>query len=278
MQTRSSPNVETLRKLAKHASIEDYEKMPKTALFKKLKESRNLDRLMRAEKRASLIEKAPVLKRCREESDEESGEDPVPSSKAKRPRLNKIDPIMLTPIGKKKTFKFTRPNGTIIQYQVDTLIDYLLSSGDFIEPESRIPLSDEHLTEIDSLAKDLGLNKPSVLAAKNNTNLYSQVKFKRDALLALERCAGESITDMLDLVENEDPEEAQAELLMKEFPTFTDYFRQMRDSDREYAAKCMAHWRLFIAGPPNRPNKDRAGLLQMVKHFLKNCEQGNFVY
>lgn len=139
-------------RLAKHVSIADYEKMPKTALFQKLKESSNFDRLLRAEKRANLVDKTtPVQKRSREEVDEEFTDEVSSSPKQKKARLNKTDPIMLTPIGKKKTFKFIRPNGTIIQYQVEPLIDYLLSSGDFIEPESRIPFNDEHLTEIDSL-------------------------------------------------------------------------------------------------------------------------------
>jgi hypothetical protein len=183
---------------------------------------------------------------------------------------------MLVPIGKKKTFKFSRPNGTIVQFNVDTLIDYLLTSGDFHDPETRLPFSDANLCEIDSIALSLGLSKPSVFEAKNNITKYSDAKFRRDALLALERCAGEVIAEMLDIAENYDPDEAQLELMLHEFPVFQDLFLQMKQADNAYATKCLAHWRLFIKGPPNRPNEDDYGLIQVVANFLRGLElQGN---
>lgn len=69
----------------------------------------------------------------------------------KRAKLNKFDPIMFIPIGKKKTFKFVRPNGSVVQFNVDTLVDYLLISGDFMDPETRLPFSEEDLAEIDKI-------------------------------------------------------------------------------------------------------------------------------
>lgn len=126
-------------------------------------------------------------------------------------------------------------------------------------------------------------------------NGYSEAKFRRDALLgkidlklllllrflyfifspflALERCAGEVIADMLQIVENYDPDEAQMELAMNEFPVFLDYYRQMKTADPEYASKCLSHWRLFIAGPPNKPNRDEYGLLRVVSLFLRSCNE-----
>lgn len=89
-------------------------------------------------------------------------------------------------------------------------------------------------------AKKAGLIKDSVFEAKLNTNKYSESKFHRDALLgftinydislylnyyyyntviyinkALERCAGDVITDMLYIVENYDPDDAQMQLVMR---------------------------------------------------------------
>jgi hypothetical protein len=69
----------------------------------------------------------------------------------KRVKLNKIDPIMLVPIGKNKCFKFVRPNGTVIRFNIESLVDYLLSSGDFHDPETRLPFSDNDLNEIDAI-------------------------------------------------------------------------------------------------------------------------------
>jgi hypothetical protein len=50
----------------------------------------------------------------------------------------------------------------------------------------------------------------------------------------------------------------------------------MKQADNAYATKCLAHWRLFIKGPPNRPNEDDYGLIQVVANFLRGLElQGN---
>jgi hypothetical protein len=55
-----------------------------------------------------------------------------------------------------------------------------------------------------------------------------------------------------------------------------DYYRQLRDADPAYASKCNAHWRLFMQGPPNRPNKDDYGLINVVVQFFKSCDQGHY--
>ncbi|RYH13733.1 hypothetical protein EON65_34945 [archaeon] len=71
------------------------------------------------------------------------------------------------------------------------------------------------------------------------------------------------ITDILEVIETCDPDDAQMQLVMVEFPMFLDYYRQLRDGDAQYASKCMAHWRLFLEGPPNKPNRDQYGLLRV---------------
>lgn len=303
MHTRSSPNRQTLNHLAEEAGIEGYESMPKTVLFAKLSKEFNFERLMRIEARKQRIQdssnkkrKASSLSSSRSSEDEEDDEsreptdslnsssssplEPAltsrPAKKAKKMKLNTLDPIMMTPIGKKKTFKFIRPNGSIIQFNVDSLIDFMITSGDFTDPETRLPFSDEQLKEIDSIGKEIGLEKPSVYEAKTNDQFYSDAKFRRDALLGLERCAGEVVADILELVEDGDPDNAQMQLAMQEFPSFVDYYRQIRDADPEYAAKCISHWKTFILGPPNHPNYDEYGLLKVVMRFLKNCEDGRF--
>jgi len=81
-----------------------------------------------------------------------------PSSSAppvKKVKLNTIDPIMMVPIGKKNCFKFVRPNGTVVRFNIESLVDYLIASGDFNDPETRIPFSDADLTEIDAIVRVL---------------------------------------------------------------------------------------------------------------------------
>lgn len=108
---------------------------------------------MRAEIRKS-CEESKSLKRKRSEDIPESpirSAAPTFTTAPKKVVLNRLDPIMLAPIGKKKTFKFSRPNGTIVQFNVETLVDYLLTSGDFHDPETRLPFSDDNLREIDTI-------------------------------------------------------------------------------------------------------------------------------
>jgi hypothetical protein len=45
--------------------------------------------------------------------------------------------------------------------------------------------------------------------------LYADKHFVRDALLGLERCAGEVVTEMLTIVEECDPDEAEMRLLVR---------------------------------------------------------------
>ena len=49
------------------------------------------------------------------------------------------DPIMLMPL-ETVTFPFKRPNGKIVRFNVGSLCDFLLATGDFHDPESVISL------------------------------------------------------------------------------------------------------------------------------------------
>ena len=55
-------------------------------------------------------------------------------------------------------------------------------------------------------------------------------------MLALDRCAGECVAEMLGLVENcEDPEDGEMHLAMHLFPSFADVFAKMQQADQEFA-------------------------------------------
>lgn len=100
-----------MHRLASQASIPDYEKMPKGILFKKLQESFDIDRLQRVEARRKKMQEIFLKKR---QLDVETATTSTPIKKVKQATkeiLNKLDPIMLCPIGKKNTWKFIRPNG-----------------------------------------------------------------------------------------------------------------------------------------------------------------------
>jgi len=58
------------------------------------------------------------------------------------------------------------PPPTLVVYSAASLVDYLLVSGDFCEPETRLPFSESDLASLDAAAA--GLGKDSVLAAKRD--------------------------------------------------------------------------------------------------------------
>ena len=70
-----------------------------------------------------------------------------PSRKSK---CDNMDPIMRTPLGK-NVFTFVRPNGSFARFNVESLVDYMLETGDFTDPASRLSFSDDDLKMIDQL-------------------------------------------------------------------------------------------------------------------------------
>jgi hypothetical protein len=149
--------------------------MGKEALYNTLREKFDINRLLRAEERRNKISEYNKKRKCSHESSSTDFPNSTPTNsssssgtvdspiaditsagtltRVKRARisLNKVDPIMFAPIEKKHIFKFSRPNGTVVRFNIGSLVDYLLSSGDFTDPETRIPFLDEHLKEIDTI-------------------------------------------------------------------------------------------------------------------------------
>mmetsp|Transcript_16014 Transcript_16014/g.21168 ORF Transcript_16014/g.21168 Transcript_16014/m.21168 type:complete len:296 (+) Transcript_16014:147-1034(+) len=288
MQTRSSPSLVALHSLAREAQLEKYEQLPKQDLYIRLKEQYNYDRLQRAQRFSHKRKNLETEFDAENTSDTENQrqgrnrsvhartESSVKYNKKRKGGLNKLDPIMFTKIGKYK-YKFVRPNGKVIQYNVESLVEYLLSTGDFHEPETRIRFSENDLRQIDEAVRSYGLNKPSVFEAKQNNFAYAEKRQQRDALLGLERCASEVVAEMMQIIELDDPdlaEEGEMKLVMSTFPIFSDLFGQIMSVDQEYAGHCMAHFISFLRGPPNRPTVDRLGFLQIILDFLNRISCG----
>ncbi|CAM9842203.1 unnamed protein product [Ectocarpus sp. 12 AP-2014] len=184
---------------------------------------------------------------------------------------NELDPIMLVKVGKDH-YRFVRPNGIVVMYNLDSLVDYFISTGDFLEPETRLPFSDDQLRDIDGKARAAGLSKPSVLAAKRDPGRYAEQKFQQDALVGLERMTSELVTGMLRVVEECDREEGEIRLVAEIFPPFADLFKQILAADKAFALQCMQHYRSWLEGPPNRPTEDEMGFLDIIISFLKQLE------
>jgi hypothetical protein len=177
--------------MAGQAQIPDSETMSKSVLFDRLRNEFDFERLMRAERRASMKEQSLTKRNYseahepREEPTKEAIITPGKRQCKIRSALNTMDPIMLCRIEKKKAFLHTRENGSSVQFNLDTLIDYQLSSGEFSDPQTRIPFTDDVLSLMDQQAQRCGLQKPSLVAAKKNLHRYSNAKQRRDALLGM---------------------------------------------------------------------------------------------
>lgn len=203
--------------------------------------------------------------------------------------LNERDPIFGTPLSA-HTFRFTRPNGSGVLYDVESLVDYVLHTGQFIEPETRLPLTDADLRHLDALARGAGLGRPSVWEARHSARqgqAYAEMRFRRDGLLGLERCAGELVAEMLALVEAEGEEgdegeeeeetwkeRAELRLVVTLFPLLTDLYQQMHAADEEWARQCLAHFSEYLRGPPNRRTRDPHGFLRVVLGFFRDLRAG----
>lgn len=302
MQTRNTPSRHALLSLARLAGLDDFSGLAKPVLFARLKEH-NLDRLTRVRNRGlkrhaswadvagghgdALADGDAVMGSACSAGARLAARAPDALDGAKRPACGKgkrrraaisqpevLDPILLTELGPHK-YKFVRPNGTAVLYNAGSLVDYILKTGDFTEPETRLEFSDAELRALDAVAAEAGLGKPSVLEAKQHPETYAERRTRRDAVVGVERCAGEVVSEMLAVVEQCEPEEGEMCLVMNLFPSFSDLYRQMADVDAEYSRQCIDHYRAFLRGPPNRPTRDRHGFLSTVITFLEQVENGS---
>lgn len=272
METRSSPSIAVLHQLADAAGISEdgrrskkRKRLSKSELFKEIAANNNLDRLYRVSRREEARRKFEAG-RARANVEIDFVDD-----------FEHRDPIMLEALGE-HTFEFVRPGGgSSVTYNVLSLVDYLLCSGVFQDPVSRVVFTESNLKQLDAQTKAAGYTRASVYEASKSGESkakYAEQKVKEDGLLALDRCAGECVSQMLALVENcEDPEEGEMYLAMHLFPTFVDIFQRLREADREFATQCLKHYLESVMGPPNHPTyrEDRADLLGPIVLCLQEA-------
>jgi len=235
----------------------------------------------------------------REEEDEEQRKEAILEEEEEeldeeKEREELTDPVMLLPIPQGAvTFDLKRPNGKVVTFNALTLADYLLATGDFKDPETRLPLSDEDLRKLDEVLSRAACGplssrpsggahtgppppprRESVLAAKRNPKRFKEMRCERDGLTGLERCAGEVVVEMVSVVEDDegDFEGGQLALACHLFPSLADLYRQLYNADAPFAAMCLEHFTSLVEGPPNRPTKDVCGLLPIVRSFFRQMQ------
>lgn len=182
-------------------------------------------------------------------------------TRAKREQMDQnptaVDPITRERISKdSEAFIFKRGN-SIARIDAGALIDYILSTGDYCDPESRLPFDDCALRRLDQIGYRLG--KPSVLRARADLQAkFQEREFLRDAMCGLERICGDSVTQMFELVEKVNEREislddAHVHLLTYIVPEFQSNFSQLMEADKTYARHSAEQFGAFLRGPPNKP-------------------------
>ncbi len=167
---------------------------------------------------------------------------------------NNEDPIMFEPIQKKQAVVLSRPNGSKVAFNVNSLVSYIYSTCDFLDPITRVPFTEEQIEAIDSRAKMNGIES-NLIDLRSDKKKKEDKKIHLDGIVGLERIAGDIIHNILTIAENTESEyEADYLIMNREIPEFIDYYNQLKTLDRAYSLQAMKHWRAYLRGPPNCPN------------------------
>jgi hypothetical protein len=78
------------------------------------------------------------------------------------------------------------------------------------------------------------------------------------AIITVHLCTCFSSTAQLLIVLARATLQQQMRLLML-FPQFTHLFNELKGADAPFAKQCLEHYSRSLAGPPNRPTRDKTG-------------------
>lgn len=186
------------------------------------------------------------------------------------------DPITLEELGD-NTFTFITPHGNEIKYNVESLVEYITSSGDFRDPVTRFPLSPEDITSIDQqIANDEACQHLSTLqSVRENAHFYCVEKQKKEECQNLETCLGEMLVEMLDIIQTptigpKNTEAAEMRMYML-FSEFDPPFQLLKSLDIEKARHSLLCWQVLLRGPAKKPTKARGpkGIMNTTLKFLE---------
>jgi hypothetical protein len=157
-----------------------------------------------------------------------------------------------------------------VRYNIETLVQYLLYTGDFKDPISRAALGADDVACIDACSSSHGLVLPRLTPYfQQRESVAAQTRNRRDSIVSLEACIGEIVCDMLKVIETASLYSGNMRLtvLMSEFEA---PFSELKREDIEGARQALDGWKAFIRGPPKRPTLDRHGRVDQVLAGLES--------
>lgn len=164
----------------------------------------------------------------------------------------------------------------MIYYNLEPLVEYLLTSGDFRDPKTRESYSEEFLKSLDKYRLKIGLKYRSIYKASQNKNFYKRKKEREEDLIILERCLDEVVSSMRMLLEFEQENNPTLTLNSFHFPTYHRYFRSLLYKSSENAKHVLNNTISVISGPPNNPTKDPNNVKDLIFQFIYTLEETYF--
>lgn len=124
--------------------------------------------------------------------------------------------------------------------------------------------------------KRSGKDLPSVVQAKKNVKVYAAQKVKLEGIEGLKFFAGDFITKILNMMEDEEVEREDIEmaLLLEIFPSLAEIYRHLNQLDKEYSVQIFQMFYDVLQGPPNKPTMDEHCILPIVHDFFKDTIAG----
>jgi len=124
-----------------------------------------------------------------------------------------------------------KPKGSnyYVYYNLEVFIDYLLQTGDFRDPKTREPYTDEFLKGIDAYKTKLGIKSKSVYQASQNRNIYKKKKEHEDEIMVLDRCIDEVVSSIVGVMERRVDQYNDPRNILNNyhFPTYLRYYKKL---------------------------------------------------
>ena len=170
----------------------------------------------------------------------------------------------------------SRLGTSFIYYNLESLIDYLLTVGDFRDPKTREPYNDDTLASIDSYKERVGMKRKSVYKASQNRNIYKKKKDQEEDLIVLERCLDEVVSSIRIILETPRNLDQSITLNSFHFPTFHRYFRNILYKSKDYGKHVLDNTIHIISGPDERPTPDPNNIKDFILQFMFTLESTYF--
>ena len=145
-------------------------------------------------------------------------------------------------------------SGKIYRYNMTSFYEYLKMTGNFKDPYTDTPFSDNQIKCLDNQLRKKGLYKESLYSMKYNKRRQRAIKRQyeqEEQLLAIERQIGDLLTEMCDYLDasqydSYDNSEPYYILVHDFFPNFCHLFFALSNLSVDYAQQSLKHYVAWV--------------------------------